>query len=345
MKRKYLCIILAIMLVGTLIAGCSNTTDSQQGSKPESQQGSKPESKQKEFTYPEGPVQVIVGWGAGGGTDVFARAIAKPAGDLMGKNVNVVNMSGASGAISGDYVVSQPADGYTVWAEGSNYAINVALGKTPHDLSEYIPIARVQHDTGSLQVEQNSQFKTIEDLVAYAKENPGKINVGGTGAAGFDEVVIAKFEKAAGIDLNYVPFESGGDMRSALLGGHIDAEFEEFGPTKSLIDAGSIRVLLAFTDQKLELYPDVPISTEKGWDVTDGIWRGIFVKAGTPTEVVDYLREIIKQAKDDASYKEIEKANLLDLRPGYMDSEEFTSFLEKDINGYKEVLKELGYIK
>ncbi len=329
MKRKYLCIILAVMLVGSIVSGCSNKTD----------------SKEAEFDYPKSPIQVIVGWGAGGGTDVFARAIAKPAGDLMGQSVNVVNMSGASGAISGDYVVNQPADGYTIWAEGSNYAINVALGKTPHDLSQYIPIVRVQHDTGSIQVEQNSKFKTIEDLIAYAKEHPGEITVGGTGAAGFDEVVIAKFEKAAGIDLNYVPFESGGDMRSALLGGHIDAEFEEFGPTKSLIDAGSIRVLLAFTDQKIEMYPDVPISKDKGWNVTDGIWRGIFVKAGTPKDVVDYLREIFKQAKDTESYKEIEKANLLDLRPGYMDSEEFTAFLQEDINAYKEILKELGYIK
>ncbi len=329
MKRKYLCIILAVMLVGSILSGCSNKTD----------------SKEAKFDYPKSPIQVIVGWGAGGGTDVFARAIAKPAGDLMGQSVNVVNMSGASGAISGDYVVNQPTDGYTIWAEGSNYAINVALGKTPHDLSKYIPIARVQHDTGSIQVEQNSKFKTIEDLIAYAKEHPGEITVGGTGAAGFDEVVIAKFEKAAGIDLNYVPFESGGDMRSALLGGHIDAEFEEFGPTKSLIDAGSIRVLLAFTDQKIEMYPDVPISKDKGWNVTDGIWRGIFVKAGTPKDVVDYLREIFKQAKDTESYKEIEKANLLDLRPGYMDSEEFTAFLQEDINAYKEILKELGYIK
>lgn len=327
MKRKYFLIILAVMLVGSMLYGCSSTTD----------------NKQAEFDYPKDPIQIVVGWGAGGGTDVFARAIAKPTGDLMEQTINVVNMSGASGAISGDHVVSQPADGYTIWAEGSNYAINVALGKTPHDLSNYIPIARIQHDTGSLQVAENSPFETIEDFIAYAKEHPGEITVGGTGAAGFDEVVIAKFEKAAGIDVNYVPFESGGDMRSATLGGHIDAHFEEFGPTKSLIDAGSIRVLLAFTDQKIESYPDVPISVDKGFDVTDGIWRGIFVKSGTPKEIVDYLREIFKQAKDAESYKEIEKTNLLDLRPGYMDSEEFKTFLEEDINAYKEILKELGY--
>ncbi|MGB4439124.1 MAG: tripartite tricarboxylate transporter substrate binding protein [Sedimentibacter sp.] len=329
MKTKYLRIILTVMLIGSLV-GCTSNA---------------PSNAEAEFKYPEKTLQVIVGWGAGGGTDVFARAIAQPASEIMEQTINVVNMSGASGAISGDYVVNQPSDGYTIWAEGSNYAINVALGKTPHDLSQYIPIARIQYDTGSLQVGENSEFKTIDELVSYAKEHPSEVTVGGTGAAGFDEVVIAKFEKAAGIDLKYVPFESGGDMHSAVLGGHIDAEFEEFGSTKNLIDAGSIKVLLAFTDKKIEDYPDVPISVDKGWNVTDGIWRGIFVKAGTSQEIVDYLSDVFGKAKDMDTYKAIEKDNMLDLRTGYMNSEEFAKFLEEDINGYKEILKELGYIK
>lgn len=348
MKLKNLSIFLVLVLVFSILSGCSNETSSNEATNNESKTNVESKEEKTEdvkLDYPEKTLQMIVGWGAGGGTDVFARAIAQPASEKMGQTINVVNMKGASGALSGDYVVSQPADGYTIWAEGSNYSINVALGKTPHGLDQYIPIARIQYDTGSLQVGENSKFNTIEDLVAYAKEHPGEITVGGTGAAGFDEVIIAKFEKAAGIDLKYVPFESAGDMHTAVLGGHIDAEYEEFGPTVKLIDAGSIKVLLAFTENKLEQYQDVPISKEKGWDVTDGMWRGLFVKAGTPQEIVDYLREVFSESKDAESYKEIEAVNLLNLRPGYMDSEEFTTFIQDDIEEYKVVLKELGYIK
>lgn len=336
MKRKLIGLTLALTLTAGLLAGCGSST---------SQKPATGGGNTKKLDYPTKPIQIIVGWGAGGGTDVFARAIAQPASEIMKQPINVVNMNGASGAVGGDFVAKQPADGYTIWAEGSNYPINVALGKTPHDLSKYIPIARIQYDTGSLQVGKNSQFKTIDDLVTYAKANPDKVTVGGTGAAGFDEVVVAKFEKAAGIDLKFVPFENAGEMRSSLLGGHIDAEFEEFGPTVKLIQDGSIRVLLAFTEKKLDQYPDVPASKEKGWDVTDGMWRGLFVKADTPKEIVDYLRNVFKQAKDSDSYKQVEKKNLLDLRPGYMDADEFKAFVQKDIDGYKTILKELGYIK
>jgi putative tricarboxylic transport membrane protein len=213
MKRKAnLSLLCAVLLVAALaLGGCGGATD----------------GKAK---YPERSIEGIVGWGAGGGTDVFARAIAKPAGEILGKPIVIKNMPGSSGAVAGDYVTQQPADGYTLWFMGSNYAVNVALGRTPHPLSDYIPIARIQHDTAMLQVTKNSKFKTIDDIVAYAKANPGKLKVGGTGAASFDEVVIALWEEAAGIKVNYVPYEQGGQMQAALLGGHIDVMFEELGP-------------------------------------------------------------------------------------------------------------------
>ena len=115
--------------------------------------------------YPSRTIEVIVGWGAGGGTDTFARAIAKPASEILGQAVPVKNMQGASGAIAGDYMTRQPADGYTLWVMGSNYAVNLALGRTPHQLSKYIPIARIQHDTAMIHVRADSKFKTIDDLI------------------------------------------------------------------------------------------------------------------------------------------------------------------------------------
>lgn len=295
--------------------------------------------------YPTKPVQIVVGWGAGGGTDVFARAIAQPASKIMGVPINVVNMDGASGAIAGDYVTKQPADGYTIWAMGSNYPINVAMSKTPHGLKDYIPIARVQHDTGSIQVAQKSPFKTIGDLIAYAKAHPHKLTIGGTGSGSFDNVVVAKFAQAAGIKVAYVPFSSAGEMHSALLGGHIMAQEEEFGPVVKLIESHSIRVLMAFTDHKIAQFPNVPISVDKGIKVTDGIWRGLMVKKGTPKAIVDYLTKTFHKAYEAPSYQAVAKANLLDIRPGWLAGPAFDAFVQNDIDGYQTVLKQLGYIK
>ncbi len=295
--------------------------------------------------YPERSVEGIVGWGAGGGTDVFARAVAKPAGEILGQTIAVKNMPGSSGAIAGDYVTQQPADGYTLWFMGSNYAVNVALGRTPHPLSDYIPIARVQHDTAMLQVAKGSQFKTIDDVVAYAKANPGKLKVGGTGAASFDEVVIALWEDAAGIKVNYVPYEKGGQMHAALLGGHVDIMFEELGPVAGRVADGSIVPILAFTDKKINQFPNLTIATDKGWNITLGNWRGVMVRKGTDQAIVKKLEEVFTKAKDSPSYKKVEKDTYLDLRPGYLNGKDYADAIQKDIDIYKKALTKLGYVK
>lgn len=295
--------------------------------------------------YPERPVEGIVGWGAGGGTDVFARAIAKPAGEILGQPIAVKNMPGSSGAIAGDYVTQQPADGYTLWFMGSNYAVNVALGRTPHPLSDYIPVARIQHDTAMLQVTKTSKFKTVDDIVAYAKANPGKLKVGGTGAASFDEVVIALWEDAAGIKVNYVPYENGGQMQAALLGGHLDVMFEELGPVAGRVADGSLVPVLAFSEKKLEKFPNLPVAPDKGWNITLGNWRGVMVNKGTDPAVVKKLEETFTKAKDTPSYKKVEKDTYLDLRPGYLSGKDYGAAIQKDIDVYKKALTKLGYIK
>ncbi len=294
--------------------------------------------------YPTRPIEVIVGWGAGGGTDTFARAITQYASGILGQAMPVKNMQGASGAIAGDYVSRQPADGYTLWCMGSNYAVNLALGRTPHQLSEYIPIARIQHDTAMIQVRGDSNFKTIDDLVTYAKKNPTQLKVAGAGAASFDQVVISLWEDAAGIKVNYIPYEKAGAMHSALLGGHIDAMFEELGPVAGLVENGQLRPLMAFSETQIPSMPNVALSVDKGWDITLGNWRGVMVAAGTPKPVVDKLRAAFAKAKDDPGYKKFEADKYLNLRPGYMDADEFRALIDRTVGVYKKALKMSGQI-
>jgi len=288
-------------------------------------------------SYPDNDIEVVVGWGAGGGTDNFARAISRELSDILGVNINVVNQPGSSGANAGNYVVGQPADGYTIWAISSNYPINVADNKTPHDLSSYTPIGQVQRDTMMLQVQSDS-YEDYDDFIEQAKANPGAISVGGTGARGFDEIVMRQLESEANIEFNYIPYEDAGEMHAALLGDHIDAMLDEIGPTITQVEDGGVKYLLAFSDQEVEGFEEVPLSVDKGVDVVEGQSRGLLVHSDTPQEIVDILESALEEAKDREAYLQYEEDNYLHLREGWLNSEDFKEQLEKDIQTYEEVL-------
>jgi tripartite-type tricarboxylate transporter receptor subunit TctC len=194
-------------------------------------------------------------------------------------------------------------------------------------------------------VRAESQFKTIQDVIKYAKENPGKLQFTGTTAASPDEVIIMLFAKKAGIKVKYIPFDAAPETHAAVLGGHIDILHEEPGVIMSLIEAKKLRPLIIFTEKRLEKFPDVPTGRELGYDITMGRWRGLCVKKGTPQEIINYLADVFKKSASDPTYKAIEKASLLDLRPGWKGPEEFGKFWEEEYVRYKDIFDELGYLK
>ncbi|MFZ5943133.1 MAG: Bug family tripartite tricarboxylate transporter substrate binding protein [Bacillota bacterium] len=295
--------------------------------------------------FPNKEIEVIVGWGQGGGTDIFARAITKPVSDKFGVPIKIRNIPGSSENVAGEFVLEQPADGYTLWAMTTSYIVSSILGNTEDRLKDYIPIARIQHDTSTIQVSGKGAFKNIDEVVNYAKANPGKLKMGGSGIGSFDEVMVALFEEAAGIDLRYIAFEDASLMHGALLDGKVDVIIEEFGPTIQFIEKDVIIPVIAFTDKRIEDFPNLPISVEKGWDVTLGVWRGLMVKAGTPPNVIDTLVDAFAEAYDDPGYKESERLRYLHLRPGLLKSDDFQKTLQQEIDLYAKVLKKLGYIK
>lgn len=299
--------------------------------------------------FPNKPIEVVVGWGAGGGSDIFARAISTPVADKFDLPVTVKNIPGMAETLASEYLLEQPADGYTVWVVTTTYSINSVLGINKHSLEEYIPLARIQHDTHAIQVSKESPFQTIDDLVQYAKENPGKLKMGGSGSAssypGFDEVAVALFEDAADIEFTYLPYEDAHDMHEALLAGKIDVMIEEFGPTVEYVKKDLILPLLGLTDKKIEQYPNLPISVEKGWDVTLGIWRGLMIKADTPEDRVSLLEDAFREAAEDPGYKETERLRSWDLRSSFLGTKEFKEALQEETQVFEKILKKLGYIK
>ena len=295
--------------------------------------------------YPKGPMEYVVGWGAGGGSDTFGRVICIPARRKMGESIVVVNMSGAASAIATNYVMQQPADGYTLFGITNEICMNPLLDRTdciPH--KDLIPIMRAHVDIGSITVGEKSSMKTWQELVDYAKKNPGALSVGGTGAASFDELAAAVIWDSAGIKVEYIPFDSAGEMHASLLGGHIDAIYEEPGVVMSMIEEGSLSPVLMLTEKRVARFPDVLCAGELGYEVPPKLWRGIAVKGGTPADIVKYLEYVFAEARKTGLYQSFEERRLLNLYPGYLGTKDFKEALGAEYELNKQVMKKLGYI-
>jgi len=181
--------------------------------------------------YPSRNIEYVVGWGAGGGSDIFARIINIPVRRALSTNIAVINMPGAASAIAMEYVQKQPADGYTILGLTSELVSNQLQGRSKYTHRDFSPVMRAHVDTGMIQTAPKSPFKTWAEFLKFAKTGGRKIRFGGTGAAGFDEIASLVILDSAGIadKVTYVPYDSAGEMHAGLLGGHLDAMYEEPG--------------------------------------------------------------------------------------------------------------------
>ncbi|WP_404455069.1 tripartite tricarboxylate transporter substrate binding protein [Oceanobacillus kapialis] len=327
MKFKF-SILLAVLLL--ILSACGSEANSD--SSGNSNEGSATD-------YPERDIEILVGHGAGGGTDSFTRAVAKELEEILGVNVNVVNQEGGAGVVAIQNAYNAPADGHTLVGI-SAFPITTAAGTNQYGLDAFTPIARFQSDTYALWVNPE-KYESIDEFVQAAKDNPGEISVGGTGSLGMDEITAFTFGQEAGVELNFIPQNGSGEMHAGVIGGHLDAMFDEFGPTQSLYEEGDIKPLVVFSEERLEDFPDVPTTVENGWDLTDGNERGFMIKSETDPEIIAALEDAMKQAYETDSYQEYEENNYLHLREGWMNSEEYTTRLEESITKFEEILAEL----
>jgi putative tricarboxylic transport membrane protein len=303
------------------------------------------ESIPKPEGYPSRNIEYVVPWGAGGGSDIFGRVVCMPARREMGVSIVVVNMPGGAGAVGTEYVMKQPADGYTLFGITNDLDVNYLLGRsayTPH--KDLTPIIRAHVDVSSIMVGKNSPAQNWQGLVDYAKKNPGKLTMGGIGALASDERWGQMVWEAAGVKVSYVPFDDAGEMHAALLGGHIDTMFEEPGVVISMVEQGLLKPVIILTEKRLAKFPDVPSAGEIGV-VPPMMWRGIAVKRGTPPEIVSYLEKVFTKSLESDLYKSFEKSRLLDLYPGYLGSADFMKVWEKEFELNEKALKKQGLIK
>ncbi len=296
-----------------------------------------------EAKYPARTVEVINQFGPGGGTDLFVRAIAMPFAKITKQSLIPISVTGGGGVPAATDFFNRPADGHTLMAVGPEEVINHAMKRI--DARKFMPLARIQYDQGMFFVRAKSPYKTIQEVIAAAKASPGKLSIAVTGAAGFDDVLVGLWNLRSGAELKSVPFEAAAEATAAVLGGHVDLLYEEYGPMRSLIESGKVIPLVIFTEERLPVIKDVPTAKELGADVTLGRWRGFAFKEGTKPEQLESLSAVFEKAVQDPIYKAIEEQNMLQFRSKYLGPKEFKPFFENEMEVYSEVLKRIGYVK
>ena len=257
-------------------------------------------------SFPDKPVTLMVHAGAGGGSDIFARTLASAVekDKLLPKPLVVENKPGGSGGIAFAYVAGKKKDPYFMVTAVTSFMTTPLMGKTPVGLKDFTPIANFAFDEYMLMVKADSKYKSMKDIVADAKANPKKITVGGTQLGSSDSICTYLIEKAAGIQLNYVVFNSGGEVNAAVLGGHVDMMVANPGEALELFKAGKVRILGVYAEKRLADAPDVPTMKEQGINAVYVQNRGLVAPADIPADARKVLEEaLFKYTKTDTFKK------------------------------------------
>ena len=249
--------------------------------------------------YPTKPIRMIVSSGAGGGLDFVSRLVAVPMGEGLGQSVVVDNRAGASGSIAAELAAIAPADGYTLMMLSASLVVYGLVNKTRYDLyRDFAPVSQVAASPYLLSVHPSLPVKTVKELAAYAKANPGKLNYASTGNASLAHLAGELFAISIGAKLTHVPYKCVGAALTDLLSGQVQMCFLSGGSVYSQIRSQKLRALAIASTQRAKMAPEVPTMIEAGvpgYAVTQ--WHGLLTQQATPRPVIERLhREAVRAA-------------------------------------------------
>jgi len=294
-------------------------------------------------SYPTRPIKLICPWPAGGSSDQVMRALADATGRVLGGTVVVENKPGASGMLGPNELVSAKPDGYTL------SQLTIGVLRLPHmqkmmfnPLSDFTYVACLTGYTFGMAVRADSPFKSIKDMVSFAKANPGKFTYGSTGTGTTPHLAVEEFAMKASIELQHVPFKGSSDGLQALLGGHISAHSDATGWAPH-VDAGTMRLLATYGSKRTKRWAQVPTLNELGFETVSDSPFGIGAPRGMDPALTKRLDEAFKKALEDpqviASFEKYDQPVI------YMGSDEYARFAQRTFVSEKRLIEKLGLAK
>ncbi len=296
--------------------------------------------------YPSRPVKIIVPFGAGGPADVYARQLAQHLSDTLNQSFVVENRPGAGSIIGTDAVAKSPADGYTLLLMSNTHTTNELL--TPNKpfqlMRDFVPVAAINYSDLVMVVHPSVPAKDLKEFIALAKKDPGKLNYGSSGIATPYHMAGELFKAMSGTDVVHIPHKASGEMRSAVIGGHVQMAFDAVTTMTENVKAGQVRALATSAAKRSSVLPDVPTVAEAGVPGYEStIWLGVMAPAGTPKAVVDKLNAEINKTITKPDVKAAwDKQGAVALT---MTPVQFDAYLRKDIEKWAAVVKAANLAK
>jgi tripartite-type tricarboxylate transporter receptor subunit TctC len=295
--------------------------------------------------YPSKPIKIIVAFPPGGTSDVMGRMLAEPLSRALKQPVTVENIGGGGGVIGTERGVKAPADGYTIIQTGVGqnavaHGLDPDLIKRYNSNTDFIHLSQIHHGPNVLVVNADRPFRTLRDVVQFAKANPGKLDYGYTHAAS-GHMAMELFKQRAGIFMTGIPYRGGGPMMTAVLGNEIPLMFINQDVALPHVKSGKLRALAVSSLQRNPLFPDVPTVAESGYPGFQALsWSGLSVPKGTPQAVVDKLDAAIKEVMTSPAIKQrMETAGFV-IPP--LGSKPYAEFMASEIKQWDSVIKTAG---
>ncbi len=295
--------------------------------------------------YPNKPINIVLGNAPGGAHGVLCQIFADNAKKYLPKSqpIMLLYKTGAGFGIAGDYVAKAPADGYTILSYPNDLSVKLAKDGSQMSFTkdDFIPIVSIGMTPLCLPVHKDSPYKTLEDVIAYAKKNPGKFTYGTSGIATLVHLGGEVLQNRCGIELKHVPFTGGTPAVTAVMGRHIDTYLgSPTGTVLGNLKDGQMRLLAVFGRERHDDFPEVPTCLEKGYDVVVTSWLSLVVRKETPPKVVDILREAFTKTAEDPEVKKLVAP--VNYKPVRWSPEEIRKNMDRDYEMALETWKKLG---
>jgi len=256
--------------------------------------------------------------------------------------VLVVNRPGAGGAIGYKYVAAQKPDGYSLVWNSNSISTSFHSGQLNFDYQAFDAVARVLSESVVVAVRTDAPWRTLNDLVAEAKTKPKEISVGHSGIGSHTHISLAALVRAAGVEVNEVPFAAA-QVVPSLVGGHVNAVVQFPGALAAPMKQGQLRLLATLTQSRDPAWPDVPTARELGLQVALDAWRGIAVPRGTPRQVINVLESAIRRSVESSEF--LRGSENLGVRPAFLPADEFSALVAKEDAELSRLMQTIGLKK